>query len=731
MNPRMRALLPILLAAGLLTACDHGALNNPYPEHQRGQNIMYSFFNERPKHLDPVQSYFENEIRFTAQIYMPPLQYHYLKRPYQLIPFAAAAMPRVTYYGAGGEIVPAHASPSEVAYTRYEISIRPGIRYQPHPAFAIDARGQYLYTGLPERQLKRYRSLADFERSDTRELVAADYVYQIKRLAHPGLHSPIFGLMKGYIIGLDVYAGELEQLSATAASGTYLDLDRFEISGVRVVDRYRYTIDVRGKYPQFLYWLAMPFFAPVPHEAERFYRQPGMPVNISLDWYPVGTGPYMLSVNDPNRVMVLERNPNFGGEPYPFEGEAGDATAGLLNDAGEEMPFIDKVVYSLEKESIPYWNKFLQGYYDLSDISSDSFDQTVSISSTGEVGLSDELRERGIVLHTSVSSTTIYLGFNMLDPVIGGLGERARKLRQAVSIAVDMEELISIFRNGRGIPAQSPLPPGIFGHRDGEAGINPYVYDWVGGQAKRKPVEVARRLLKEAGYQNGIDERTGKPLTLYLDTTLVGPEAKSRADWFTKQLRKIDVQLVVRATDLNRFQEKLRNGTAQLYVLGWNADYPDSENFMFLLHGPQSRAKGSGENASNYASREFDGLFEQMRNMDNGPERQEIIDRMVAVVQRDAPWAFGFHPADYNLAHGWVHNIKPNTMANNELKYQRVDAAQRTRLRDEWNAPVFWPLLLLAVLVLGAMAPAVIAWRRRERGIARQKYLAQRAEPKP
>ena len=727
MNPRTRSLLSVLLTTGLLAACGQGALNNPYPDDQRGRNIMYSFFNERPKHLDPVQSYFENEIRFTAQIYMPPLQYHYLKRPYQLIPFAAAAMPRVTYYGPGGEVVPAQAPSSEVAYTRYEISIRPGIRYQPHPAFAVDARGQPLYVGLSEGELQRYRSLGDFERTGTRELVAADYVYQIKRLAHPGLHSPIFGLMKGYIVGLDAYAAEVEAFAPSVASDAYLDLDRFDISGVKVVDRYRYTIDVRGKYPQFLYWLAMPFFAPVPHEAERFYRQPGMPANVSLDWYPVGTGPYMLSVNDPNRVMVLERNPNFPGESYPSVGEAGDARAGLLNDAGKEMPFIDKVVFSLEKESIPYWNKFLQGYYDLSDISSDSFDQTVSVSSTGEVGLTDDLRERGITLHTSVSSTTIYLGFNMLDPVIGGLDDRARKLRQAVSIAVDMEELISIFRNGRGIPAQSPLPPGIFGYRDGEAGVNPYVYDWTGGQAKRKPVAVARQLLREAGYPNGIDEETGKPLTLYLDTTLVGPEAKSRADWFTKQLRKIDVQLVVRATDLNRFQEKLRNGTAQLYVLGWNADYPDPENFMFLLHGPQSRAKGSGENASNYASPEFDRLFEQMRNMDSGPERQHIIDRMIAVVQRDAPWAFGFHPADYNLAHGWVYNIKPNTMANNELKYQRVDANQREKRRDEWNTPVYWPLLLLVALAMGGMAPAVIAWRRRERRMAAREMAGQDA----
>ena len=62
--------------------------------------------------------------------------------------------------------------------------------------------------------------------------------------------------------------------------------------------------------------------------------------------------------------------------------------------------------------------------------------------------------------------------------------ERARKLRQAIAIAVDFEEYISIFANGRGIPAQSPIPPGIFGYREGEEGINRYVYDWVDGAAQ-------------------------------------------------------------------------------------------------------------------------------------------------------------------------------------------------------------------------------------------------------
>jgi oligopeptide transport system substrate-binding protein len=713
-----RSILGILLVTGIFSGCGQGALNNPYPSDEKGVNILYSSFKERPKHLDPVQSYFENEIRLTAQIYMPPLQYHYLKRPFQLIPFAASTMPKVIYYDEDGQVLPPLAPASNVSRTRYEISIRPGVNYQPHPAFAVDDQGQPIYRPRSAEQLARFRDLGDFDQTGTREMMAADFVYQIKRLAHPRLHSPIFGLMSEYIIGLNEYSAKLKEYAEDIPGNGYLDLDRFEVSGVQILDRYRYAIDIRGKYPQFQYWLAMPFFSPVPHEAERFYRQPGMPANISLDWYPVGSGPYMLSLHDPSRMMVLERNPNFSGEAYPSAGASEDADLGLLDDTGKPMPFIDKLVYSLEKESIPYWNKFLQGYYDLSEISSDSFDQTVSISAGGEVGLTDEIRRRGISLQTSVATTTIYLGFNMLDSLIGGLDERGRKLRQAISIAVDMEELISIFRNGRGIAAQGPLPPGIYGYREGQEGINPFVYDWIDGRPKRKSVEYAKKLLAQAGYPGGIDAETGKPLTLYLDTTLVGPEGKSRADWFTKQLRKIDLQLVVRATDLNRFQEKLRNGTAQLYVLGWNADYPDPENFMFLLHGPQSRAVGSGENASNYANPEFDALFEQMRNMENSPRRQEIIDHMVMTVQRDAPWSFGFHPTDYTLAHSWVFNLKPNKMANNGLKYQRIDPLLRERSRAQWNEPVYLPIVVVLLIALVGLMPAFVAWRRREQAVA-------------
>jgi oligopeptide transport system substrate-binding protein len=416
--------------------------------------------------------------------------------------------------------------------------------------------------------------------------------------------------------------------------------------------------------------------------------------------------------------MVLSRNPNFHGQTYPCEGEAGDREAGLLGDCGKALPFIDQAVFTREKESIPYWNKFLQGYFDASGISSDSFDQAVRVNVGGDVGLTDEMRDKGIRLLTSVKSSTFYMGFNMLDPVVGGLSLRSTQLRQAISIAIDQEEYISIFSNGRGIAAQGPLPPGIFGYEDGEQGIDSVVYDWADGKPKRKPVEAAKKLMAEAGYANGRDGKTGEPLIINLDTTSGGMGEKSRLDWLTRQFAKIDIQLVVRTTDFNRFQDKIRKGNVQLYYLGWNADYPDPENFFFLLDGNEGKVAKSGENASNYANPEFDRLFLQMKNMENTPERLAIIRQMNRILHHDAPWVFGLHPKSYTLGHRWLKNRKPNDVGNNILKYQRIDAEARAAARMQWNRPVLWPIGLGALVVLLAFIPAILGYRRREQRAA-------------
>ena len=264
-----------------------------------------------------------------------------------------------------------------------------------------------------------------------------------------------------------------------------------------------------------------------------------------------------------------------------------------------------------------------------------------------------------------------------------------------------------------------PIPPGIFGYLEGEAGVNPIVYDWVDGGPKRKSIETAKKLLAEARFPDGRDAATGQPLVLYLDTVQRGPGDKARLDWYRRQFQKLNIQLELRTSDWNRFQEKVRAGNTQLFFLGWNADYPDPENFLFLLNGPQSRAKTGGENTANYQNPEYDRLFERMKNMPNGLERQAFIDRMVRIAREDAPWAWGFHPKDYGLAHVWLKNVRPNQMARNGLKFYRLDAALRESDRAAWNRPELWPIGLGLLALVAAAVPAVVAFRRRERAPAR------------
>ncbi len=721
---RVVAVLVGAVALVLLASCSR-AWNNPYPDADPVSNTMYRAFSESPRHLDPARSYTTDEAVFTAQIYEPPLQYHYLLRPYTLVPLTATEIPRPALFAADGTRLGENPPPGSTAYSVWTIHIRPGIRYQPHPAFARDADGKPLYMHLDADDLSGIHSPSEFPVQGTRELVAADYVYEIKRLADPRVNSPIFSVMADHIEGFSDFADRVRALmkerQAQDETGTFLDLRDVPMAGVQAIDRYTFQVRIRGRYPQFRYWLAMPFFAPMAHEVDRFYAQPVLAAhNMTLDQFPVGTGPYMLTTNVPNRRMVLEKNPNFHGETYPARGEPGDRAAGLLADAGKPLPFIQRIVFSLESESIPYWNKFLQGYYDESGISSDSFDQVIQIGAGGEAHLTASMKERGFKLMTAVIPGLYYMGFNMLDPVVGGETPSARKLRRAISIAVDYKEFISIFLNGRGIVAQGPIPPDIFGHLSGRDGLNKYLFEWEHGRAERRSLAEARRLLAEAGYPNGIDRATGDPLLLYLDMPAAGAGNAARLNWFRKQFEKLNIQLVIRSTTWSRFQEKLASGNVQIFGgSGWIADYPDPENFLFLLYGPNGAARHHGANSANYANPEFDRLFERMRDMKDGPERAAVIRRMVDIARRDAPWVWGFYPKSFGLRQGWVYNAKPNTMANNTLKYLRLDPQLRAQKRAEWNDPTLWPLPLVGAFVLLAIAPAAWAWRQRERRNAR------------
>jgi ABC-type transport system substrate-binding protein len=270
------------------------------------------------------------------------------------------------------------------------------------------------------------------------------------------------------------------------------------------------------------------------------------------------------------------------------------------------------------------------------------------------------------------------------------------------------------------VAAQGLLPPGIFGFEADLDGLNPYVYNWNDGY-QRKSVDTAKRLMVEAGFKAGIDPSTKEPLVLYLDTAASGPDGRARLNWYRKQFSKLGIQLVIRATDYNRFQQKIRSGNAQLFLWGWNADYPDPENFFFLLYGPHSKIKTGGENAVNYQNDAYDRLFEQMRNLADGPNRLEKIQQLQEIIRYDAPWVLGFYPKSYSLIHSWYQNLKPNLMANNKLKYTRIDSVKRHRLRQVWNVPLWWPLALLIGLLALLIFPAIIVYRQRKKAVINER----------
>src|SRR4029077_12926169 len=135
----------VVLSAPVLTGCSEGS-NNPHPLGSEKTNTMFVPFRERsPKYLDPTSSYSNDETPFTYQVYEPLYGYHYLKRPYELTGRTAEEVARPRYFDKDGKELPDDAPGELIAETVLDIKIKPGIMYAPHPAFAEDAQGAYVY----------------------------------------------------------------------------------------------------------------------------------------------------------------------------------------------------------------------------------------------------------------------------------------------------------------------------------------------------------------------------------------------------------------------------------------------------------------------------------------------------------------------------------------------------------------------------------------------------------
>lgn len=659
-----------------LSAFSAACTNNPYPDADARNKVVYLSFREAPKSLDPAVAYDTAAHEITGNVYDTLLEYHYLERPYRLIPALAREVPEAEALDDGG--------------LSYRFELRDDLLFQEDPCFSLNGEG-----------------------TRTRPITAQDVVFEIERIGDPQVNSPVvepFANLRGF----QAFGERLQKLRKAPQFSTLPAQVQYQraggIPGAQAQGARGIVLHLDKAYPQILYWFAMPFTTPVPWEAVAYYDgEEGRPLFAD---HPVGSGPFLLSRYEKQGRMVLEKNPRWygvrhpewkaPGATYPETGEPGDAKRGHLNPAavGKPLPFVDRIEFRREKEPIPAFNKFLQGYYDASGIIRESFDKVVK-----EDRLSPEMTALGMRLDKTVTAGIYYIGFNMDDPVVGSAGGvRSRKLRQAMSLASDVQEYTRVFMNGRGLPAESLLPPGIFGHEPDYR--NPY---------RKIDRQRARRLLVEAGYPEGVDPSTQKPLHLTFDVSDTSADGRLRFQFWVNQWRTIGLDVEVEATNYSKFQQKVRDGAYQIFQWGWIADYPDAENFLFLLWSEMARTKNNGPNTANFSNREFDRLFLKVKARKDDAEKLEMIRTMRTILEEERPWIELFHPEDYTLFHGWLDNVKAPGLSVPTAKYQDVRPGIRATKRKAWNHPVLWPAMVLGFLALIVIVPGVRTYYRERR----------------
>lgn len=645
--------------ASLLAVVAAGCSNNPYPPGESAGKVQYRALGDDPKSLDPSFSYTVDEAYIVDLIYPSFYKYHYLKRdPYELVLNVGAKEPV-------REAFPVTVKGKTVEGERYTFTIRPDLRFQDDGCFP-GGKG--------------------------RAITAKDIVYSFKRMADPAVQCPVASYFADKVVGWNEYAAAFE----TKKNKNY----DAEMAGVRVDpnDPYTFRVTLSQPYPQLKYLMAMHFTTPQAREAVEKYGD-------EYARHPVGSGPYTLSDFESKQRIVLTKNPNRMPDAYPTEGMPGDKEKGLLNDAGAPLPLTDKIVFSVIREATSSWNLFQQGYLDAAGVGTTNYQQVIASGNT----LSPALAAKGVTLRKETQMNVYYCAFNMTDETFGGLGEKNKKLRQAISLSIDAGEYINLQRQGNGVAAQWVIPPGVFGYDAGYK--SPY-------RQFDPSLTKAKQLLAEAGYPNGIDPSTGQKLVLHYDNTGVTANGRQQVGLISRMIERIGIKVESRATRPDVFQEKLLKNQHQFIYYGWFADYPDPENFVFLLYGPNKRP---GPNSANYVNPAYDKLFEQMRSMNDGPARLAVINKMRDLEAEDCAWIPIYHDVSLSLNYGWLRNVKPHALANDAAMYRNIDTAERARRQRGWNQPNYWPILgVAAMLVVGALPAVAVIRHRTNRRVRRE-----------
>ena len=622
----------LLVVTGLVLS-PLGFLPDRAEEDYAGRMVYRGSYGAEIKSLDPATCGDTTSSGMQGNCYEGLYCYHYLKRPVEVIPQLAGGMPEI--------------SSDRLTYT---IRLKPGVRYARNPCFGSEEDG----------------------RPGTREVRAEDFVLAFKRVADYHINTGLaWAFLSGRIVGLDAWRVKSQAYQAG-------DFSRYDlpVEGITAPDELTFRIRLTEPFPQMVQVLAMHVYAPIPPEAVDYWlgteadgkggRRGIALKDRSTEFREaeqvVSTGPYVMKEFRRRDRIVFARNPEFRQDYYPTEGAPGDREAGLLDDAGKAVPFMDVMRLDCVPEDYSSWMRFLSRQVEASGIPRENFDFVV----TPDKELAEKWRKRHIYLSKYESPSVYWIVFNMEDPIVGA----SKSLRQALCLAYDVANHIEVLYNGRGVRAVNIIPRVVKGH--GEAGPGPYYR--LDLEAAKLKIAQAKAELAEAGML--VD---GEIPELKLDLGSNDRGARLMAEFARQQLAKVGVRLKAVYNDWPTLQQKVHNKQVQMYTMGWHADYPDAENFLQLFYSPNI---ARGTNNANYANPDFDRLYEQIRTMPDTLERTEIYARMANMISEDCPVLLLSEPISYVLYYDWVRNVKHHPVGYGFTKYRRIDTALRSRLTD-------------------------------------------------
>jgi ABC-type transport system substrate-binding protein len=511
-------------------------------------------------------------------------------------------------------------------FRTFTFRIKPGIYFSDDPAF----KGQ------------------------KRELVAQDYVYSIKRVYDPATKSPSQGYVEDEgIIGLR------ELREAALKSGKPFDYDR-EVEGLKALDRYTLRVKLREPRPRHLYaiWAGRDVYAgAVAREVVEFYGDKIME-------HPVGTGPFRLVEWRRSSRMVFERNPNYREHVYDAEPNPDDAEGQALLQRlkGRRLPMLDRVEVSVIEQQQPRWLSFLQGGQDfLERVPNEFINQAVPGGK-----LAPHLAKRGVQAVKTLGADVTLTVFNMEHPVVGGYTADKVALRRAMVLGTNVQREITLLRYGQAIPAQSMMVPHTSGYRS----------DLRTEMSEYNPAR-AKALLDMYGYLDrdgdGWRERPdGSPLLLEMSTQ---SDAASRQldELWKKDMDVLGLRVRLKVAQWPENLKSARAGRFMLWKVGSSAGSPDGQGSLERDYGPST----GGSNIARFQLAAFDRIYDRMKGLPDGPERQALFDEATKIVVAYVPYRIGVHRILTDLAYPWVIGYRRPPYWQDWWQYVDIDHSKR------------------------------------------------------